>query len=121
MTTDRYQEALTPSADTKAAYAGDFKFDIEDGTDPDSGHLYHREVQVPWTTIKEIMLAIRTRAEGPKPYLNETQASAFVTALMEQFPPLKQYTPARMHEIVNGLLVDAALTKDDRPQLGHIV
>lgn len=54
------EEALTPSGDTKAAYIGEFRFAVE---------LYHprlgsetRTVEVPWTTIKEIMAAIRARA-----------------------------------------------------------
>jgi hypothetical protein len=54
-------EALTPSAETKAAYIGEFSFPVE---------LHHprlgtevRRIDVPWTTIKEIMSAIRARAE----------------------------------------------------------
>jgi len=49
---DRLLEALTPSAETKAAYMGEFVFWIVD-----------RTVNVPWITIKEIMRAIRDRAE----------------------------------------------------------
>lgn len=45
--------ALTPSAETKGAYSGEFQFQAdEDGT----------PMPVPWTTIKEIMAAIRARA-----------------------------------------------------------
>lgn len=55
----RLTEALTPSAETKAAYMGEFEFTIPDGPE-------NRTVTVPWTTIKDIMAAIRTRAtEGP--------------------------------------------------------
>ena len=54
------QEALTPSGATKAAYIGEFHFTDsyigEDGNDVD------RKVAVPWTTVKEIMVAIRARA-----------------------------------------------------------
>ena len=46
----RYIEALTPSAKTEAAYIGEFT----------CGHCDH---YVPWITIKEIMAAIRERAE----------------------------------------------------------
>lgn len=46
-------EAVTPSGKTKAAYRGEFSFDCEHG---DSNAV------VPWTTIKEIMAAIRKRA-----------------------------------------------------------
>jgi hypothetical protein len=47
------REALTPSAATKAAFIGEFKFaGGEDGYD----------VTVPWTTVKEIMAAILARA-----------------------------------------------------------
>jgi hypothetical protein len=53
------REALTPSANTKAAYIGEFKFNIPD-TD-DDGYSLAREVVVPWTTIKEIMAAILAR------------------------------------------------------------
>ena len=54
-----FSEALTPSGDTKAAYIGEFSFPITLylGDEEDT-----RYVDVPWTTIKEIMAAIRTRA-----------------------------------------------------------
>jgi hypothetical protein len=55
-----FSEALTPSGDTKAAYIGEFSFTV-DFTDEDGEDTYMR-VDVPWTTIKEIMVAIRTRA-----------------------------------------------------------
>jgi hypothetical protein len=48
---DAMGEALTPSADTKAAYIGEFQFQFGDCTP-----------NVPWTTIKQIMAAIRNRA-----------------------------------------------------------
>ena len=53
-------EALTPSGDTKAAYIGEFSFSLTriDG----NGDEYSEKVYVPWTTIKEIMAAIRNRA-----------------------------------------------------------
>jgi len=55
----RAVEALTPSAETKAAYSGEFRFPVidhdEDGNEL-TGHMI-----VPWTTIKEIMAAIRAR------------------------------------------------------------
>ena len=49
-------EALTPSAETKAAYIGEFSFTIEEG------EYGSRIILVPWTTIKEIMAAIIGRA-----------------------------------------------------------
>ena len=56
----RLREALTPSADTKAAYIGEFWFSIrvwdEKGDDRD------QRVCVPWTAIKEIMAKIKARA-----------------------------------------------------------
>lgn len=55
------REALTPSGDTKAAYVGEFSM-------PVTLRLRHEEevrrVEVPWTTIKEIMAAIKARALG---------------------------------------------------------
>ena len=51
-------EALTPSAETKAAYVGEFQFSVPDFGNPAG----HRFVEVPWTTIKEIMAAIKARA-----------------------------------------------------------
>jgi hypothetical protein len=57
-------EALTPSGDTKAAYMGEFSFpgviryENEDGEECEDAH----KIPVPWTTIKEIMAAIRARA-----------------------------------------------------------
>lgn len=52
-------EALTPSADTKAAYMGEFSFTVE-LAHPRLG-TERRSIDVPWTTIKEIMAAIRER------------------------------------------------------------
>ncbi len=52
-----YIEALTPSGATKGAYIGGFTFGVVNGDDQ------RMVVSVPWTTIKEIMKAIRARAE----------------------------------------------------------
>lgn len=57
---ERLREALTPSGATKAAYGGEFTFPICIGDD--DGEDIHDIVTVPWTTIKEIMAAIRARA-----------------------------------------------------------
>lgn len=54
------REALTPSAETKAAYIGEFKFTIP--AQDEDGNEVTREIDVPWTTIKEIMTAIEARA-----------------------------------------------------------
>lgn len=68
---ERLREALEPSGETKAEYIGDFsvRFPMFD----DNGEEYTHSINVPWTTIKEIMCAIRQRAalaggDGP----NET-------------------------------------------------
>lgn len=55
-------EALTPSADTKAAYIGEFRMGVT-LYHPKTGEEDYRSVQVPWTTIKEIMAAIRSRTK----------------------------------------------------------
>jgi hypothetical protein len=56
----KLEKALTPSAETKAAYIGEFGFNRtyvgEDGNDVVENQA------VPWTTIKKIMAAIRARA-----------------------------------------------------------
>lgn len=52
--------ALTPSAETKAAYIGEFSF-IREGMGADDNYVAER-IDVPWTTIKEIMAAILGRA-----------------------------------------------------------
>lgn len=54
---ERLREALTPSAETKAAYMGEFSWTewLPDENGTEQGH----EMLVPWTTIKEIMAAIR--------------------------------------------------------------
>jgi hypothetical protein len=57
---DRLRDALTPSAETKAAYIGEFHFVILD-LDEDENEVTRR-IPVPWTTVKEIMAAIRARA-----------------------------------------------------------
>lgn len=58
---ERLREALTPSGDTKAEYAGEFSFRHEqwnvEGDDTETVNI-----TVPWTTIKEIMAAIRARS-----------------------------------------------------------
>jgi hypothetical protein len=62
---ERYREALTPSAETKAAYIGEFSFKVE-LAHPRLGSEF-RSIDVPWTTIKEIMAAIRARANLSTP------------------------------------------------------
>lgn len=65
---DRLEEALTPSGDTKAAYHGEFKFQVtqwRENEDPDSDEemeAYLADFTVPWTTVKEIMAALKARA-----------------------------------------------------------
>jgi len=54
------REALTPSAETKAAYMGEFEFAFE--FQDEDGYDHTANICVPWTTIKEIMAAIRARA-----------------------------------------------------------
>lgn len=56
----RLREALTPSAETKAAYIGEFSVSFPDYDE--NGIEYTRKINVPWTTIKEIMAAISARA-----------------------------------------------------------
>jgi len=56
---ERLREAMTPSVDTNAAYMGEFSFGI---TLSAGGEEDYRRIMVPWTTIKEIMAAIRDRA-----------------------------------------------------------
>lgn len=58
------REALTPSGDTKAAYHGEFKFSMNGGRENEDGEWeeFTQDVPVPWTTIKEIMVAISERA-----------------------------------------------------------
>ena len=57
---ERLREALTPSGSTKAAYIGEFAFPVR-RLDED-GNEYSEMIDVPWTTIKEIMVAIADRA-----------------------------------------------------------
>jgi hypothetical protein len=56
----RLREALTPSADTKAAYLGEFKMTLV--RIDECGDEYTGRVTVSWDTIKEIMAAISKRA-----------------------------------------------------------
>jgi hypothetical protein len=57
-------EALTPSAETKAAYAGEFTLSHE--ALDDEGLQYTETKDIPWTAIKSIMKTIRDRARvGP--------------------------------------------------------
>lgn len=63
-------EALTPSADTKAAYIGVFGFRVELANA--EGETYSHPFTVPWTTVKEIMSAIRNRALSPPRQTEDT-------------------------------------------------
>jgi hypothetical protein len=54
------REALTPSADTKATYIGEFGHPVK-AYDEDGEEITF-PATVPWTTIKEIMAAILARA-----------------------------------------------------------
>jgi len=56
---ERLKEALTPSADTKAAYIGEFSMGVVLRA---GGEEEHRRIDIPWTTIKEIMAAILAKA-----------------------------------------------------------
>lgn len=56
----KLEEALTPSAETKAAYMGEFSMNIPEFDD--DGNEYIRPTNIPWTSIKEIMKAIARRA-----------------------------------------------------------
>jgi hypothetical protein len=58
---ERLKAALTPSAETKAAYWGEFSFSLCVGEE-DGEEIFER-ITVPWTTVKEIMAAILARAE----------------------------------------------------------
>lgn len=64
----RLKEALTPSGDTKAYYSGEFTIaverDVNEDYEPeDDGKVDpYQHIMVPWTTIKQIMAAIRARA-----------------------------------------------------------
>lgn len=57
---ERVTEALTPSGDTKYAYMGEFSW--TDWRTDAKGVEQGYEMVVPWTTIKEIMAAIRARS-----------------------------------------------------------
>ncbi len=54
------EAALRPSAETKAAYIGEFSHRVTSISD--DGEEQYFDATVPWTTIKEIMAAIRARA-----------------------------------------------------------
>ncbi len=59
---ERAKEALTPSAETQAAYMGEFLVKYpeldEDGNDR------MRVINIPWAVIKKIMAAIKGRADA---------------------------------------------------------
>lgn len=63
----RLIEALEPSGSTKYAYSSEFHFfKTLSGYDEDGDPIEEVvEVTVPWTTIKDIMAAIRSRAITP--------------------------------------------------------
>jgi len=53
----RLNNALTPSAETKRAYMGEFSVPLPEMDE--AGNEYIRSINVPWTTIKKIMQAIK--------------------------------------------------------------
>ena len=55
-----FEESLTPSAETKGYFIGEFSFDEEVFNGEDK--YVTQRCTVPWTTIKEIMKAIKIRA-----------------------------------------------------------
>jgi hypothetical protein len=63
---ESYIEALTPSQDTKHAYIGEFKFEIPFSGYDENGEWseFTNKVTVPWTTVKDIMKAIKARADS---------------------------------------------------------
>lgn len=63
---ERLREALTPSGSTKAAYHGEFSFQLFEGVSS-AGIDQYRKVYVPWDTVKEIMAAIKARALSASP------------------------------------------------------
>ena len=63
----KFEESLTPSADTKAAYSGEYSFTIP-ACDAGGRPMHDRTPRtcvVPWTVIKEIMADILKRARTP--------------------------------------------------------
>lgn len=60
----RLREALTPSAETKAAYISEFAVEFLTHH-PVSGCTQLQKKYIPWTTIKEIMAAILKHADAP--------------------------------------------------------
>lgn len=58
---DRLIAALTPSADTKAAYMGEVRDDVTVWIEDDEGDMveYTDRRHVSWTAIKEVMALIR--------------------------------------------------------------
>jgi hypothetical protein len=58
----RLREALEPSAATKAEYIGEFKISVPFETEDGDGEAF--DVTIPWTAIKEIMAAIKKRADS---------------------------------------------------------
>ncbi len=52
-----FEAALTPSNETKAAYMGEFSLDFPE-VDVGGNEVIMRRINVPWTTIKEIMAYI---------------------------------------------------------------
>lgn len=70
----RYRGALEPSGDTKAAYMGEFSFNIIEAIFDEDDEVFteqQRKVYVPWTTVKEIMAAITARAAISLPRVRE--------------------------------------------------
>jgi hypothetical protein len=60
---ERLRGAVTPSGYTKAAYMGEFSFDVMfPSPDEDDDEPVSHPVPVPWDTIKEIMTAIAARS-----------------------------------------------------------
>ena len=63
----RLRDAMTPSGDTKATHIGEYSFSFPmAGQDEDGEHVeWDQNINVPWTTVKEIMKAIEKDALEP--------------------------------------------------------
>lgn len=58
---ERLRAALTPSAETKAAYIGEFTMDLRQLDE--FGVEQTARITIPWTSVKEIMRAIQKYAD----------------------------------------------------------
>lgn len=70
---EAWEDATTPSGRTKHLHIGEYSFELE--TMDEDGEPFSQKITVPWTTVKDIMKAIRADYEAVQERVHHEQES----------------------------------------------